>query len=1236
MRWFSKALLLLLLLGPVSGQSYLCPGLCLSSAGYGPNSSTGGPVIQPLRSAVSRALVGQSFVTGLAGTAVQGQSRMRMYLGDAPLTELRVCYGNWAGQTETAGSGNIVIEAAIEMDGPVGVARALFSGSNTVTIAARATACSDAVLPSSFGLTTFPADAAIWFRTGITVLVSTNFPQGNAASAFGEGMWAGPAFTSQVNATGAMTTPAGGAAASGMTSPIAVLGRYTVPMPTLCDIGDSISAGVNDSALAQPQGFLAGNGYVGRAGYNTYGTHIYPTFKLGIGGDAATPGGYDQRATFFQYCTHGLTGWGVNDIAGSSPATVFANLVTAWALMKSDGIQFIYSALVTPKTSSTDSWATEANQTYFGFPGSTIFSPGGNKDQLNVLINASVGSNNLTGVVNFLSVVQGVDPDKWVTPNATSDGLHPLGVIHAAMAPFLTTAVQSVGPQLPTPDNSWVPTGADWAADFKNGRYYQVNCPALMCWPTQGANSGTARTSAAYGVTANDSTGTLIQFGPNTPRITPGRGLLAEKAATNLFTTPFAPATQTVTVSNATQYTISVVGTGSLALTGACTGSVVAGTPVTCTTSTTSLTATVSGTLLSAQVETGAVATTPISGTRSAEEVGLPNGATFINNFGTTAGTMVLYTEKTPPNVAPLFAAFGNNYMFQATTSTINMNTTTVLTATCAAGANGHTGTGITWDGTGRALDCNGGTIASDANATGAGAGAQVYIGGKGSGGGDSTLNSYVQMMVHYPIRLTGATTPTFQQATSPTPVTNPNCPQGTALVDGCTGAQTNGTIVDAHLADAKQVIDLNIVGGSGYTPGTYTWTTVGGGGSGATGTVTVSAGGLLGGGSTGSAGGFTISNQGSGYTSRPTIAVPVGAGVGTGGSITPTVYQLTAHNCTSVTACNSAVTANWNVAGVDYPVGLDTTLTLADPTTAGLPSGATFSGSTVTLAGSGGVFNGYDFTLHNTKLNVTVSGWTITNNSFICGPHNTAVGPMITFGASVASATMMFNNLNGGDTIGGSVCDTTTIATIINSSQKGTASFVFEYNLCFNFDAKCLNFQGGSGGGALTITEKYNYYYNIGLAGSTHGESEYAFFGAPVFTMAWELGFNTAVQRFYVSSSNATAPLAQEADGYALTTNMHHNYVLARGNQSYTGASNSNAQPNSAPIYLGEQNETNTGTLTGTATNNIIDYSGSFFPYNTSPRSGASRGTVADFNAGTGNTCTVTAATNNGTTTCN
>jgi hypothetical protein len=73
-------------------------------------------------------------------------------------------------------------------------------------------------------------------------------------------------------------------------------------------------------------------------------------------------------------------------------------------------------------------------------------------------------------------------------------------------------------------------------------------------------------------------------------------------------------------------------------------------------------------------------------------------------------------------------------------------------------------------------------------------------------------------------------------------------------------------------------VLSAKNAGGSGYTNGAHTLTITGGGGTGATGTATIVAGALD---------SVTITNAGTGYTSVPTIALPVSAGAGTGATFT-------------------------------------------------------------------------------------------------------------------------------------------------------------------------------------------------------------------------------------------------------------------------------------------------------------------------------------------------------------
>lgn len=89
-------------------------------------------------------------------------------------------------------------------------------------------------------------------------------------------------------------------------------------------------------------------------------------------------------------------------------------------------------------------------------------------------------------------------------------------------------------------------------------------------------------------------------------------GLLLEGAATNLLLNSDAPATQSVTVTDATEYTLSVYGTGSAEITAGGSGTATFGNDLTFTTTGTSVTVTVTGSLDYFQLETGPYATSII------------------------------------------------------------------------------------------------------------------------------------------------------------------------------------------------------------------------------------------------------------------------------------------------------------------------------------------------------------------------------------------------------------------------------------------------------------------------------------------------------------------------------------------------------------------------------------------------------------------------------------------------
>lgn len=185
----------------------------------------------------------------------------------------------------------------------------------------------------------------------------------------------------------------------------------------------------------------------------------------------------------------------------------------------------------------------------------------------------------------------------------------------------------------------------------------------------------------------NDSAGNWILIGPNLPRIGAGNGLLVEESRTNLFLQSATPATQSIAVASGSTYSVSVIGTGSLVLSGALTGTVTQNNPVIGAASTTSLVVTTSGItgpFVNAQVELGASVTSPIrttttSATRGADIVSLTTPPTF----GTAYSLYVKGIPQTP-------TSFGTNQGFVCISDSTSSNRVSIrrINTSATYGAN--------------------------------------------------------------------------------------------------------------------------------------------------------------------------------------------------------------------------------------------------------------------------------------------------------------------------------------------------------------------------------------------------------------------------------------------------------------------------------------------------------------------------------------------------------------------
>jgi hypothetical protein len=453
---------------------------------------------------------------------------------------------------------------------------------------------------------------------------------------------------------------------------------------------------------------------------------------------------------------------------------------------------------------------------------------------------------------------------------------------------------------------------------------------------------------------------------------------------------------------------------------------------------------------------------------------------------------------------------------------------------------------------------------------------------------------------------------------TSPTSKSPATCPYGAALADGCSGAPA-GKPQLPHLLDVQQVTALSILPGSGYTNGTFTWTASGGGGSGASGTITVVNGAL--GGTAGLL--YTITNQGTGYTGRPTIAVPAAAGAGSGGSIVPTVYQATPHNAATP----------WNMPGVDYYVGVPSGTALKDPTSAAnLPAGASFSGHTVTVTGCNVTLDGFDFTLQSTALVINVTGTgcttTVQNSKQQAVSSSITLYPIaqLTSLGSGGAFVYKYNEYDGlapyGVTGGSGFA--------VNAPICCQGNVTLEYNYFHHFDAKIIQLSGTTP--SSPMVERYNLFADFGSCGSNgmgpcdHGEAEYTYSGSPG-TVSFTGQFNTYILHMYFGTPNLTAPHAVEADNMTIDGVLDdHNVILAQGPQATCYNYNQTAYVAAAAIFDGAQNDPNAALLVhGTFTYNYIDNSGTYFPWYHAATGGATISNVTwtnNVDAGTGNAC--------------
>jgi hypothetical protein len=292
------------------------------------------------------------------------------------------------------------------------------------------------------------------------------------------------------------------------------------------------------------------------------------------------------------------------------------------------------------------------------------------------------------------------------------------------------------------------------------------------------------------------------------------------------------------------------------------------------------------------------------------------------------------------------------------------------------------------------------------------------------------------------------------------------------------------------------------------------------------------------------------------------------------------------------------------------------------------LPTGATYASPTVTITGCGVTLDGFDFTLHDTVVEVNVSATacatTIQNSKFSgAGKALQPIANVLSLGSGGAFV-FQRNEYDGLAPIGdpnGSGFD-------VNDPIQGSGKISMYYNYFHNFDSKAIQWSGDVAGSPFT--EKYNLFADFGSCNTppcAHGEAEYTYGGGEVLSTSFS--FNTYLSHFHDGSDDLTALQAVQADDLFINgTTDDHNVLLAPGPQDTCNMYNQTAYLASATIYDGQQED---GGLSNVAFDfNYIDNSGTYFPWY--HKGGPGLTYTNNVDTGTGGPCNCTTVGGSGT----
>ncbi len=467
------------------------------------------PAIQPYR-IVGTPSRQADLYNGAVGANRAGIQRKSFYIGSGDATELVFSFSNVFATAGAATTGNsmTIIAVYIEKDGGVRIPVTFDGGSASKTLAWKDNDVkSDIITPAALGLSKFTWADKYWWTIHFSVPTSTDKFLSQYARTTLEVGSQGYAYDPTVVTPPTLSGGSGTFDITGLTAntnalpgPI-VIGRHASVSRVFGGVGDSffrnsisgsgsgnyvhplfIFADNFERALVDPDktSFLVGGaqdptGVMAGINFGVYGS--------GIGNYDGT---VDFRSPYYQYCTDIVCEYCTNDNAFTL-AQLQAALSAIWTKYKAGNSSVrIWRTKFIPKTTSTDSFATVANQTY-----ATNFSVGGKFDLLNQWFDTKQADGTIYAVCQMGRIRDPSDPWKMRVidtndsgvgvPGATSgDGTHPSGAVPVypnelwSYIHTLATAVPTISSLVTTTSDttltaSWTATGPvqDYLVEYK-------------------------------------------------------------------------------------------------------------------------------------------------------------------------------------------------------------------------------------------------------------------------------------------------------------------------------------------------------------------------------------------------------------------------------------------------------------------------------------------------------------------------------------------------------------------------------------------------------------------------------------------------------------------------------------------------------------------------------------------------------------------------------------------------